>query len=346
MRIEIASFTQRGAELAARLAERLRAQGEDVRAWANGRYAEQAGLTPMPSAADWAKQVFPAADALIFVGAAGIAVRSIAPLLRSKLTDPAVISVDEAGQFAIALVSGHVGGANDLARRIAALTGGQAVVSTATDVNGRFAVDEWIARSGMALVNPRAVRAFAAALLDGKTVGLSSEFPMEGPLPEGVEWAQSGAVGLYVGVRRVSPFDETVCAVPRIVTLGIGCRRGISREVIEEAVAMAMEREQLRPEALCGAASIDLKRDEAGLLNFCERHKLSIRFYSAEDLNAVSGEFTASERVRRVTGVENVCERAAVLAGGRLISRKFAHNGVTVAMAMADFHLNFEGECI
>ena len=346
MRIEIASFTQRGAELAAKLAEQLRAQGEDARAWGNAKYAAQNGLPPMRSASDWTNQTFPAADALIFVGATGIAVRSVAPLLRSKLTDPAVISVDEAGRFVVALVSGHVGGANRLAHQIAALTGGQAVVSTATDVNGRFAVDEWIIRNDMALVNPHAVRTFASALLDGKVVGLSSEFPAKGPLPEGVVWAQSGAVGLHIDVHRASPFGETVCAVPRIVTLGIGCRRDTPWEAIEEAVALALEQENMHPEALCGAASIDLKRDEAGLLAFCERRKLPIHFYSAEELAAVPGEFTASERVLRVTGVDNVCERAAVLAGGRLLSRKFAHNGVTVALAISDFHLNFEGECI
>ena len=346
MRIEIASFTQKGAQLAAELAERLRAQGEDARAWANARYAEQTGLSPMSGASAWAKETFPASDALIFVGAAGIAVRSVAPLLRSKLTDPAVVSVDEAGRFAVALVSGHVGGANRLARNIAAFTGGQAVISTATDVNNRFAVDEWIARSGMALVNPHAVRAFAAALLDGVTVGLSSEFPVKGALPEGIQWAQSGAAGLHAGVRRASPFEATVCAVPRVVTLGIGCRRGIAREAIEEAVELALERENLRPESLCGAASIDLKRDEAGLLAFCEQRGLPIRFYSAAELNAVPGEFTASERVLRVTGVDNVCERAAALAGGRLLAGKLAHSGVTVALAISDFHLNFEGECL
>ena len=344
MRIEIAAFTLRGARLAGRLAEQLRAQGDEARACSTARYAEPLGLVPLESASAWAERAFPASDALIFVGATGIAVRSIAPLLRSKLTDPAVLSVDEAGRFAVSLVSGHVGGANRLAHRIAALTGGQAVVSTATDINNRFSVDEWIARSGMALVNPHAVRAFAAALLDGETVGLSSEFPVEGTLPEGVERALSGAVGLRVGVHRESPFGETVCAVPRIVTLGIGCRRGIAREAVEEAVALALERENLHPEALCGAASIDLKQNEAGLLAFCEAHGLPVRFHSAGELGAVPGEFTASERVLRATGVDNVCERAAALSGGRLISRKFAHSGVTVALAISNFHLEFKGE--
>ena len=346
MRIEIASITQRGAELAAKLAEQLRAQGEDARAWGNARYAHQTGVAPMSSAASWAKQTFPIADALIFVGATGIAMRSIAPLLRSKITDPAVISMDETGRFAVALVSGHVGGANRLARQIAALTGGQAVVSTATDVNDLFSVDEWIARSGMALVNPHAVRAFAAALLDGQTVGLSSEFAVESTLPEGIELMQSGVVGLHVDVHRTFPFESTVCAIPRIITLGIGCRRGISSEAIEEAVALALEKENIHPESLCGVASIDLKRDEAGLLAYCEQHKLPIRFYSASELSTVPGEFTASERVLSVTGVDNVCERAAVRSGGKLIARKFAHNGVTVALAMSDFYLSFEGECI
>ena len=344
MQIEISSFTMNGARLAAQIAEGLRAQGFDVQAWGNARYAEQCGIAPMGGIADWAEQRFLTSDALVFVGATGIAVRTVAPLLRSKLTDPAVVSVDEAGRFAVALVSGHVGGANCLARQVAAITGGQAVVSTATDVNGLFTVDEWIARSGMALVNPRAVQAFAAALLDGKPVGFSSEFPVEGELPEGLQWAESGAVGLHVGIHRASPFEQTVYAVPRIVTLGIGCRRGTDQEVIDEAAALALDREDLFPASVRGAATIDMKSDEVGLLAFCEKYTMPIRFYSAAELAAVPGEFTASERVLRFTGVDNVCERAAVIEGGRLISRKFSHGGVTVAMALSEFHLNFGGE--
>lgn len=423
MRIELASFTPRGARLAAELAQSLNVQGDEANAYASGRCAAAGGLPPMGGVAAWTRERFDAADALVFVGAAGIAVRAIAPCLRSKLTDPAVVAVDEAGRYAVSLLSGHVGGANRLARRIAALTGGQAVVSTATDVNGRFSVDEWIARQGMAMRNPKAARAFAAALLEGRPVGLASEFPIAGGLPEGVRLccAQGGAdgaglgslprgdasggmrdlrggaaeeapgnvggglhiappgiedaesravpcaagdaddgirgagdppdggagrrwpeVGLYIGIRRTEPFAQTVTAVPRIVVAGVGCRRGIGMEAVHGAVCDALASANVHPESLCAVASIDLKRGEAGLMRFCESLNLPAQFFSAEALRAVPGAFTSSERVLRVTGVDNVCERAAVAAGGRLILRKYVRQGVTVALASRPHEVRFE----
>lgn len=344
MRIRIASFTLRGARLAKDLAEELKRQGEDVRAYAAPKYAGEAGLAPTGGASAWTREHFDGADALVFVGATGIAVRAIAPHLRSKLTDPAVVSLDEAGRFAVSLVSGHVGGANRLAARIAGITGGQAVVSTATDVNGLFSVDDWIARKGMAMRNPHAVRTLAGTLLEGGRIGLSSGFPIIGALPQGVELAESGKAGLYVGIYEKSPFEVTLTAVPRVVILGLGCRKGMSEEGIAAAVEQVLRENHVFPESLSEAASIDIKAREQGLLDFCAHRGLPVRFYDAKTLSQVPGTFTPSERVLRVTGVDNVCERAAVCSGGRLIVKKTAHDGVTVALAVKDFQLDFEGE--
>lgn len=343
MRIDIAAFTLRGAALAARLADALCAQGEEAAAFAAPAVAGQAGLPSTGGVGEWTQARFAQVDALIYVGATGIAVRAVAPHLRSKLTDPAVVSIDEAGRFAVALVSGHVGGANRLAARVAAITGGQAVISTATDVNGKFAVDEWIARQGLALVHPHAVRAVAGRLLRGEAVGFASDFPVLGALPDGLTSCRQGEAGLYVGIRADLPFDQTVVGVPKIVLLGIGCRKGIGEMAIDAAVRTALERAGILPESLCGAASIDLKRGEQGLIDYCDHHDLPLRFFGAEELSRAEGHFTPSERVLRVTGVDNVCERAAVCAGGRLIAPKMALDGVTVALAVRAYAVSFEG---
>ena len=139
MRLELTAFTRRGTALAARLAEELTRRGHQAACTRSAGESAAEWGAPRPSAG---------AQGLIFVGAAGIAVRSIAPHLRHKSTDPAVVVVDEGGQFAIPILSGHLGGANDLAREIAALMGGQAVITTATDVNGAFAVDQWARARG------------------------------------------------------------------------------------------------------------------------------------------------------------------------------------------------------
>ncbi|UQT48762.1 hypothetical protein M5E87_01160 [Flavonifractor plautii] len=148
------------------------------------RFAPEVGAEAYASLEGWTAWAWARADALVFVGAAGIAVRAIATHVRDKFSDPAVVSVDEAGRFVVPLLSGHVGGANELARRVAALTGGQAAVSTATDVNGLFAVDVWARERGMAITDRALAKEVSAALLEGTLVGFASDFGH--PCPEGL----------------------------------------------------------------------------------------------------------------------------------------------------------------
>lgn len=148
MTTAVIAFTRRGTALGRSLADAL---GGTLHVPA--RFAPEVGAEAYSSLEGWTAWAWARADALVFVGAAGIAVRAIAPHVRDKFSDPAVVSVDEAGRFVVPLLSGHVGGANELARRVAALTGGQAAVSTATDVNGLFAVDVWARERGMAITD-------------------------------------------------------------------------------------------------------------------------------------------------------------------------------------------------
>ena len=258
--------------------------------------------------------------------------RAIATHVRDKFSDPAVVSVDEAGRFVVPLLSGHVGGANELARRVAALTGGQAAVSTATDVNGLFAVDVWARERGMAITDRALAKEVSAALLEGTLVGFASDFGH--PCPEGLTTGPA-ELGVWITDRTgEGPFPRTLRLVPRSLILGIGCRRGTPEAAIAAAADAALA--GLAPEAVAGVATIDLKKDEPGLLAFCARRGLPLTTYSAEALAAVAGDFTPSAFVRGITGVDNVCERAAAAAGGRIIVPKQADNGVTAAVARKD----------
>ena len=300
--IHLISFTDRGQALAEELAQKL--DGKAVRC---GRELSLEG---------WTRENFQTGNALIFVGAAGIAVRAIAPYVKSKAADPAVVVVDEAGHFAVPILSGHLGGANDLARRIAALLGGTPVLTTATDVNGVFAVDEWAKRQNCAVDNPERIKTVSGTLLAGGKVEISTRWPVNGTPPDGI----------------------TLRLVPRIVTLGVGCKRGTTLEALETAFSALLEREGISEKAVCKVCSIDLKRDEPGLLAFCEKRGLPFETFSAKKLMVVEGDFPASDFVREVTGVDNVCQRAAVLgSGGTLIGTRYAANGVTMALAEGAF---------
>ena len=283
---------------------------------------------------------FSSTELMVFVGSCGIAVRKIAPYVHDKRTDPAVICVDELGTFVIPLLSGHIGGANALARRIAESLHATPVITTATDINRKFSVDTWATENGCAISSMKLAKAVSAAVLEGD-IPLKSDFPIAGTLPNGVISGETGTLGVYLTVSDKEPFENTLRLIPKVLHLGIGCRRGIEKEAIERAARQVFQENGLDFRAVKCAASIDLKQEEEGLLSFCQEQTIPIRFYTAEELNAVSGDFTPSPFVQKVTGVDNVCERAALLGADHLIVKKTACHGVTVAVAMENWEVHF-----
>ena len=328
----VLSFSARGAQTAAQVAEALADE------WEIERHAPDGNLKPLTA------ELFGRVDVLIFVGACGIAVRAIAPLVASKVSDPAVIVLDERGQHVISLLSGHIGGANALAARIAAAIGGEAVITTATDVNRRFSVDAWAARNGLWISDMGAAKRYSAEILK-RDLPLHSDFPISGALPQGVYLGDCGDLGTVISCRDISPFKDSLLLVPKRLHLGVGCKRGTSAEAVRAAVRAALDGAGLRGEALKCAASIDVKSDEEGLAAYCAEAHLPISFYTAAQLNEVPGSFTGSAFVRRTVGVDNVCERSAMRSAGpgaKLLVQKTCLDGVTVAVAQEDWSVSFE----
>ena len=293
----------------------------------------------------FAQQAMVDCDLIVFVGAAGIAVRAVAPYLMGKAFDPAVLVIDEAGRFVIPILSGHLGGANALTERLADGLGAQAVITTATDGRAVFAVDTWAAAHNCAVVDPEHIKHVSGALLRGEPVGLQSDFPVDGRLPAQVTLDGAPDSGFVISFdQSAAPFSHTLHLVPRIVFLGIGCRKGTDEKTIEAAVQAALDGTGVPWDAVRGVASIDIKQNEPGLLHFCETHGLPLTVYSVEMLQNVPGDFTPSDFVTRTVGVDNVCERAAVCAasGGALLCHKTARNGVTIALAAQEFRARFD----
>lgn len=332
MRLAVFAFTRRGCEQALKVRDVLRERTEICRLFTMKKFELPGFEAYEPPLADFVKPIFAWADQLIFVGSTGMAIRAIAPWVRDKKTDPGVIVMDEGGQFVISLLSGHIGGANSLTRILADRLGAIPVVTTATDVNGKFSVDDWAARKGLTIADMKAAKAVSAAILEGD-VPLASDFPIPGGLPNGVVLGDRGSVGIYIGYGEKKPFDTTLQLIPPVLQLGIGCRKGIPMENVEKAVIAVLEANHLPRAAVCGAASIDIKAQEEGLLAFCEKWNLPIQFYSAEELRQVPGDFPASEFVKSITGVDNVCQRSAMLGADRVIVNKTAMDGVTVSVA-------------
>ncbi len=346
MKLALIAFTAQGAALAAALRQRLTAAGHLCQTYARPQHCLAELLPWEGGLGDWAARWWPVCQGLIFIGACGIAVRAIAPLVRDKLADPAVVVVDEGGHFAISLLSGHVGGANALTEEVAQAVGATPVISTATDVNRLFAVDSWAVRQNVAILDRLAAKAVSAALLHGEPVGWVSDWPLAEPLPPGIyaEQERPAQVGISLSWRQDHlPFATTLRLAPRLVVLGIGCRKGIATERIAAAVDQALAEWQIAPQGVQKVCSIDLKAQEPGLLAFCRQRGWPLECFSGEQLRQAQGEFTPSPFVKSVTGVENVCERAAVWGSGqgRLLFPKTSRAGVTVAAAVMDWRVHF-----
>ena len=317
------AFTETGLKLAERLA--LLHPGSVSRGGKNG-----------VKLSDWTAENFQKSDALIFIGAVGIAVRAIAPHCKSKATDPAVIVLDERGRFSIPILSGHLGGANDLAKKLASICGAVPVITTATDVEGVFAVDEWAKAQNCHVLEPERIKTVSGTLLADKVVYYDSQWKITGTQPKNVFPADENHQADFS--VTLHPQSDALHLVPKICVLGVGCKRGTSAEHIEATFKQFCKETGCAPQSICACASIDLKKEEPGLLEFCQNHDFNIHFYTAEELKKASGEFTSSSFVQQITGVDNVCARAAVLAsGGELVIEKHIYSGVTFAVAAKPF---------
>ena len=339
MRVSVFAFSRQGCQTARRVMKLF--ENESVCAYTMERFGEDGFESIGSPSRTFYGDIFNRSDAIVFVGSVGIAVRKIAPYVKDKTTDPAVVSIDELGKFVIPLLSGHIGGANDLALKIADELGTTPVITTATDINHKFSVDAWAARNGYVIASLNRAKTVSAEILEN-AVPLSSDLPIVTTLPNGVVTGENGRVGIRLSVYRDEPFEKTLRLIPPILHLGIGCRRGTDQAYIEEAVDTVLKENWIDPRAIKCAASIDLKSDEEGLVGFCRERKFPVSFYSAEELRAVQGEFTTSEFVKSVTGIDNVCERAALVGAEKLIVKKTAMNGVTVAVAAEHWEVRFE----
>jgi cobalt-precorrin 5A hydrolase len=219
------------------------------------------------------------------------------------------------------------------------------VITTATDIHGKFAADLFAKRLGLAIPELKLVKNVSVAVLRGETVGFHSDFPIEGRLPEELSLGAKTDTGLYITLAdsgEKGKTDHLLRLIPKILILGIGCRKGTAVTAIKDGVMGVLKEHNLSPLAMAGCASIDLKKEEEGLCTFARDMGIPFYTYPAEILAEIEGEFTSSSFVKQITGVDNVCERAALccvkeLGGGKLIIKKEAAVGVTVAAAVMDW---------
>jgi cobalt-precorrin 5A hydrolase len=341
--IRVLALTPQGAILAREICRGL----AGARCWLpRGQAGGDPGIKAFDHLAPVFQEAFQRREDLVCVMAAGIVVRSIAPYLQGKDTDPAVVLVDEAGKFAISLLSGHLGGANDLARRVAQILNGTPVITTATDVRGLPALDSLAAQRGLIIENLDAVRQVHMALLSGRPVrlvdpdGYLTDLLKETPglfIGENdLDAALTGdAPGVYAGFReRAWPPGWLILRPPNLVA-GMGCHKGTPAQEILDFLQRIFRQERLSLASLKALATIEAKKEEPGLRQAAVKLGVEFIWFTKEELQEITVPHPSAQ-VARHLGVLSVSEAAAMKAGGaELVLAKVKDANATLAVARA-----------
>ncbi|MBI5493110.1 MAG: cobalamin biosynthesis protein [Deltaproteobacteria bacterium] len=297
------------------------------------------------------KAAFKGSRALLFISASGIAVRAIAPLLKGKHLDPAIVLMDEKGRFAVSLLSGHMGGANRLTKELASFFNATPVITTATDISNLPSIEDVCEKFALKIENPEAIKRINSEILKGNKAVIVDRYL-------GRRWRIKAAYGRHYILRASFPKDtrKAVAIIsdkllrpadrrralvlrPREFVVGIGCKKGVGEKEIEAGIRKMMEGAGVSLLSIRNLATIDIKRHEKGLLDYAKKAGLPIDFYSAGELNKIKPPSGVSRFVKENTGAAGVCENAALLSSGgkRLWRRKKRLGKITIALARAGY---------
>lgn len=262
-------------------------------------------------------------DTFLFITASGIAVRTIAPFIKSKDKDPAVLTMDEEGNFIISLLSGHLGGANEAAKILGEITGAVPVISTASDVSGKIAVDTIAMKINGKLESLESAKKVTSLIVAGKEVNIKVPENMENENPQGV---------ILISNRKNI---EIAKIIPQNIVVGIGCKKNKEAEKIIDAVKDSFEKLNLCEESIRVFATVDIKENEAGIIGTAEYFGKELKIISREDIQKIENNFETSQFVKKSIGVGAVSAPCAFIAGkgrGKFLAEKLKYEGITISI--------------
>jgi cobalt-precorrin 5A hydrolase len=279
-------------------------------------------------------------SAHIFIMAVGIVVRVIAPYVKNKLIDPAVVVVDDQGKFAVSLLSGHLGGANQLAFSVAKYLNAVPVITTATDIGHIPAIDMLAVKHGLVIENPEAIKTIHMAMLQGQKIGLHDPINiLKNDLSGWVTTEKHSAKslpGVFVDYKTIPLSTSLLVLRPKILSVGVGCNRNTSIDEIMAFLKDVFFKFNLSIKCIDNIATIEAKADEQGILELEKVLEVPVIFFGRKELDHAGFVPTPSEVVKKHMGVASVCEAAAILASnqGKLLVPKQVTKNVTVAVGI------------
>lgn len=284
------------------------------------------------------EEKFRSSDAHIFIGAVGIAVRKIGQYINSKMTDPAVIAVDENAEYVIPVLSGHIGGANDLARIIANSLNASAVITTATDINGYNAIDNLAAENRLAIKDREEIVIANSKMLKGEKVKVSIGANID---------CEEDETGIFE-ITDYSDADVHICSESDYI-IGVGCRKNTDEIIFEDTLMDVLTEYSIGTGCIDRICSINFKAEEKAILDFCAKYGIMYETYSSDELNSVEGDFDESDFVQRITGVSNVSERSCAYAGSffgsfSFVLKRRAVNGITISIIRVRKRIKLNGK--
>ncbi|MGE4283632.1 MAG: cobalt-precorrin 5A hydrolase [Clostridia bacterium] len=341
MKTAVIALTKNGSRLAKHLADIMRAS-----LYLPKKFCEQYkdALPIENKLTDLMEDIFYQYDALVFIMASGVVVRSIAPFIKDKKTDPAVVVLDEKGKNVISLLSGHIGGANRLALEIADSIGANPVITTASDVSGTLSVDMLAKQLGCSIKHEEDLTAVTASVVNGEKIGFYSDYENIFEMPDNIILLNGDEEidTSYAGIIFLTHYANKKCSIPHVflrpksVVLGIGCRKGISKEKVLEAVKEYLQQLFISIRCIKQIATVDVKKEEQGLIQAAQELGVPLVIIAREQIRQVEQEFECSQFVKDTIGVGCVAQPCALLScsNGRLIGSRFKKEGVTVAAAV------------
>ena len=339
IKILMISFSNRGALLSKRIEEILDYKIDN---YAFYKYASNNNLKSFDNIKELIKNNFNNYDYLIFVGALGIAVREISPYIKNKYVDPGVIVIDELGKFTIPILSGHIGLSNLFARALSKKLNNILVVTTATDLNNRFKVDEFAVINDLYIENPGLLKEISSTILN-QDLPCIIDFKHD-EIANGLYIDNKGELGIMISYHHNPVFNRTLKLIPKSLIIGIGCKKDTPVDKIREALNKVLNDNDLSIHAVKEIASIDLKKEEKGLIELSKELNVEFITYSKDELNKLDGIFSSSDFVLKTTGVDCVCERAAKIKSDRLLIKKTVYNSVTISIGIIDYQIKFNYE--